>query len=80
VSVTFGIGNQVNINLQSKRRRFLGGALFNTFALNTTQFNEFDSESLDFPVSPLAPIFKAAVDSGVLELPFQFHFVVNVSE
>lgn len=80
VSVTFGVGNEVNINFQSTRRRFTGGALLNTFALNTTYLNEFDSDSVTFPISPLAPIFKAAVDSGVLELPFQFQFVVNISE
>lgn len=80
VSVTFGTGNDVNINFQRVRRRFIGGALLNTFALNTTYLNEFDSESVTFPISPLAPIFKAAVDAGVLELPFQFKFIVNISD
>jgi hypothetical protein len=78
VSVTFGVGNEVNINFQSVRRRFTGGALFNAFMFNTAAFNEFDSEAVNFPVSPLAPIFKAGVDSGVLELPFQYKFIVNI--
>jgi len=79
VSVTWGTGNQVNINLQPNRRRFISGALFNTFMMNTAAFNAYDSALQQFPVSPLAPIFKAAVDAGVLELPFQFKFVVNVA-
>lgn len=80
VSVTFGDNNEVNINFQSVRRRFIGGALLNTFALNTTYLNEFDSQSITFPVSPLARVFRAAVDTGVLELPFQFKFIVNISD
>lgn len=79
ISVTMA-GQEVNINFTRVRRRFIGGALLNTFALNTTYLNEFDSTSVTFPISPLAPIFKAAVDSGVLELPFQFNFTVNISE
>jgi hypothetical protein len=78
VSVTFGVGNIVNINFQTIRRRFIGGALLNTFMLNTRTLNEFDTTSVTFPAVPLAPIFKAAVESGALELPFQFEFTVNL--
>ena len=80
VSVTFGTGNEVDINFQSSRRRFVGGALLGAFGMNTTYLNEFDSEAISFPINPLAPIFKTAVDAGVLELPFQYKFVVNVQD
>jgi hypothetical protein len=79
VSVTFGANNEVDINLQASRRRLTGGALLNTRALNTFYLNEFHTETVQsVPVSPLAPIFKAAMDAGVLEVPFQFKFIVNV--
>lgn len=78
VSVTFGAGNEVNINVSRTRRSFVGGALLGTFAMNTRQFNEIDTTSTEFPVNPLAPVFKSAMDTGVLEVPFQYKFVVNV--
>jgi hypothetical protein len=79
ISVTFGTANQVNINLQPNRRRFVTGALYGVPLYNRVRFNEFDSQPSRVPLSPMAPIFKAAVDAGVLELPFQFSFVVNVN-
>lgn len=79
VSVTFGTGNQININLQTTRRFAVRGATFNVGAFNTAAFNELDTTSLALPTSPYIPIFKAAVEAGVLELPFQFQFIVNVN-
>lgn len=79
ISVTFGVNNQANINLQSTRRFARGGALIGAGAFNSFQFNELDTQSVSFPISPLAPIFKSAVDSGVLELPFQYQWVVNIN-
>jgi hypothetical protein len=79
VSVTFGTGNQININLQTTRRFAQSGAIFNTGAFNTAAFNEVRSTSLALPASPYIPIFKAAVEAGVLELPFQFDFIVNTN-
>jgi hypothetical protein len=79
VSVTFGAGNQVNINLQPNRRRFVRGALLGTFLMNSVPLNDFESSLTQVPVSPYAPILKAAIAAGVLELPFQFTFVVNIS-
>ena len=79
VSVSFGANNEVDINFIRTRRHFVKGALMGTFALNTTYLNEFDSTAITFPINPLAPIFKTAVDSGVLELPFQYKFIVNIT-
>jgi hypothetical protein len=78
VSVTFGAGGVVNINLQPQRRRFVSGAIFNGFAMNTMTFAQFNSTVQQFPVSPKAPILKSAIEAGVLELPFQFQFTVNI--
>lgn len=77
ISVTFGTGNQVNINLQSSRRYALGGAIIGFGMLNTFMPNQFDTTSVDIPISSFVPIFKAAVQAGVLELPFQYSFITN---
>lgn len=78
VSVTFGVGNQVNINLLSVRRIATGGAIYGAGRYNTFFYNELDTRTVITPVSPLVPIFKAAMDAGALEVPFQFVFVVNI--
>ena len=78
VSVTFGTNYQVNINLQGTLRVWTGGAIFNRQALNTFGFNQFKTQAVPEVTSPYAPIFKAAVEAGVLQLPFQFTYVVNL--
>lgn len=78
VSVTFGAGNDVNINLRSvyivanDDGSILNGGTMDGFVLNSGTF-----ETFVIPVSPLVPIFKAAMDAGILSFPFQFHAVVN---
>lgn len=79
VGVTFGTDNQVNINLQSIHRTANGGAIFGFGLFNSFMFNELDTVSFNMPVSPLAPVFKAAMDAGVLEFPFQYTPIVNVN-
>ena len=79
VSVTFGANYQVNINLQSTLRYSTGGAILDAGVMNDFMLNELDTRAVFFPVSPLAPQLKAAIDSGVLELPFQFTYVVNLN-
>lgn len=79
VSVTFGIDGQININLQSTRRFATFGAMMNVGTMNDFALNEFDTDSVSIPVSPFVPIFKAAVDAGVLKLPFQLIPVVNIN-
>jgi hypothetical protein len=79
ISVTFGANYQVNINLQSTRRYSTGGAILNAGLMNAFMMDELDSLSVQFPVSPLVPQLKAAITAGVLELPFQFTYIVNVN-
>lgn len=78
VGVTFGVDGQININLQTVIRTATGGALYNFAPYNGFAYNDLDSEAMSLPVSPLVPIFKAAVDSGVLAFPFQLAPIVNV--
>jgi len=79
VSVTFGADDQININLQSTHRSILDGAMFNAGMFNQFEFNELGTEATYTVSSPWAPIFKSAVESGALELPFQYSFVVNIN-
>ena len=80
VSVSFGVGNQVNIVFLTGRRTLTGGALCNRFALNTTALNALRSIRVSYPPLPQGiPAFIVAVQTGVLELPFQYDWVVAVS-
>lgn len=78
VSITFGVGNQVNITLVTGTRRVIGGAMFNAFGLNTMPFNQLKTTFTGVAPLPNSAILKEAIDSGVLELPFQFTWVVHV--
>lgn len=77
ISVTFGVGNQVNINLSGGSRTITGGALYGEFALNEDYYLQLDGSFYGSAPFLLAPILKEAIESGVLQLPFQFDYVVN---
>lgn len=79
VSVTFGADHQVNINLQSTRRYANGGAIMGAGLMNDFYLNEYETTSVQLPVSPYVREFKAAVENGSLQLPFQFTWVVNIN-
>jgi hypothetical protein len=77
ISVTFGIGNQVNINFLAGVHSTLGGALFNRMGFNQKAYNELNTSFVPFTPLINIPQLKAAIQSGALELPFQFTYVVN---
>lgn len=77
VSVTFGADFQVNINITKVVTEFGPGA-FNSWAFNTRTMNSMSFTITLLPPISTAPIFKAAVEAGVLELPFQFTWIVNI--
>ena len=74
VSVTFGVGNRVIIDIISGLRRLTGGAVYNRFAFNTTPFNKIESEFISFGTLLNASILAQAIASSVL----QFQFIVQV--
>lgn len=78
VSVTFGVGAQVNIRILSGIRVVTTASLLNTFTLNSMGLNIINSTFTSYSQFAMAPILKAAIDSGALELPFQFTYVVTV--
>lgn len=80
VSITFGVGNNVDINFNSKRFISGKGSILNTNLMNGFVLNDLeDVVTVSLPVSPFVNVFKAAVLSGALELPFQYTFTVNIS-
>lgn len=78
VSVSFGVGNQVNINILEGQRTVLSSAAYNQFGFNTTAFNSETASFAPYDPIPIAQTFKVAVENGILELPFQFTYVVSV--
>lgn len=70
-------GRQVNIKILSNSRTYIKGTL-NNGLLNTLPLNGFTSSNVVYPSIPEAPVLKAAIEGGVLPLPFQFTYVVNI--
>lgn len=78
ISVTFGPNSGVSIRLLSSIAKFSDGALLNTFYLNSSSFNQFNTIVTQLTPLPNVAIFKEAVDSGALDLPFQFQYTVSI--
>ena len=78
VSVTFGVNGQVNIGLVRTVATLGVGAILNSAKLNSFALNKSKQSISSTAQNPIAPIFKSAVDAGVLELPFQFNYVVSI--
>lgn len=78
VSVTFGANHQVNINIRSHTSTLVGGALFNRNAFNKMAFNGFKVQVNHLTPLPDANILASAIQAGVVNLPFQFTYVVNI--
>jgi len=77
VSVSFGLGDQVDIRILSGLRTVTAGP-FNTAAFNTLPLDGMTTVFQQYVPLEFAPIFKAAVDGGALQLPFQFDWIVTV--
>lgn len=78
VSVTIS-GTTVTIRLFSVFRSITGGAIYGRFSYGTKSYGLVDTVAVTFPTQTLGPILQSAIVSGVLELPFQFNFVVTTS-
>lgn len=79
ISVTFGAPNIVSIRLTIGTRRIDGGALYNRFGLNAMPYNALRTTFI--PATDHLPnetVLKEAIAAGVLQLPFQYEFEVQV--
>jgi len=72
ISVTFGVDGEVTILIIGGLRKVVGGALLNQFAMNSCALNSIKTTAQQFSQLAFAPTFVEAVQSGALELPFQF--------
>ena len=79
ISVTFGPDYEVTIRLVSTIASVTGGAILNGFGFNTTAFNQLNISTVSLPPYAAGPTFKAAVEAGVLSLPFQYSWTVTLS-
>ena len=82
ISITFGDGNLVSIQISNGSRRILGGAIFNRFAFNQpgALFNSLLTQVIPGPNPlPNENVLKEAIDSGVLQLPFQYQFQITIA-
>lgn len=79
ISVTFG-GSIVNIRIGGGARKIVGGALYGRLGFG--RMIPYGSLQTIFESGPNPPefanAFKAAMDSGVLQVPFQYTFAVTV--
>ena len=76
ISVTFGVNQQLNITIISGFRTITNSSVYNPLpgmAYNHWgPYNAVKSTFVSQVVPAFAAIFKEAVDSGALEMPFQF--------
>lgn len=78
VSVGFGEGNHVDIRILSGLRTITGGALYDGFMYDEQPYNGLDTSFTQYAPLEFAPVFKAAVDSGALQMPFQYDWHVSI--
>lgn len=78
ISITFGpTAKTVNINLINEIVVIQSGPI-NVGVINGSSINSGKFSAKTFPKFRNAEIFKAAIDNGILELPFSYSWVVNI--
>jgi hypothetical protein len=80
VSVSFTSETDVLIKISESNQVFTGGALWNTQVWGGLgiAFNQATTTTTTHAPSPFASALKAAINSGILSLPFQYNFTVQI--
>jgi hypothetical protein len=92
ISVSIGVNQNITIRFILGKRTVTGGALLNMFGPNgfgpaigvsppayaPIPLNDLDTTYAPYPPLPYMSTFKAALDSGVLEVPYQFNFTCHI--
>lgn len=79
VSVSIGLDRQINITLLRYMARRRRSAAYDTWRFNERTYDEIDLAITDLgPQLDAATQFKQMVEQGMLELPFQYTYVVTV--
>ncbi len=76
VSVLLDGSSAVTIRIVNNLRTVIGGAFPGAFQLNTKKPDQIDTTNVVYPTIPEAAILQQAMQSGILETPFQFNFTV----
>lgn len=78
ISVSFDGIRTVIIRIINRIISSSSGSLLNRFLINSISapFNTLAFTIQNLPKIPMAEVLKRAIDSGVLELPFQFNYIV----
>ena len=77
ISVTFGPAGEVSIRFIDSISLITRGQLLNSCELNTLMLDDLEVSITQLTPLPNRVIFKEAIDSGALEVPFQFNFEVT---
>jgi hypothetical protein len=92
ISISFGVHKNITIRFVLGHRTVTGGALLNAFGPNgfgpafgvsppryaPVPLNDLETTYVHYPPLPYMSLFKEALDSGVLEVPYQFNFTNNI--
>lgn len=78
ISVTFAATDVVNINIKKGILTSKGGALLDTFELDQVPINNPTFFKAYIPTD-LFPILQAAINAGVLQLPFQYTYNLTLT-
>lgn len=78
ISVTFGPNNVVNITLLQGYATVTGGAIYNQSAFNTVGFGQLNTTFTQLTTLENADVLVAAIQSGAVNLPFQYTYDVTI--
>jgi hypothetical protein len=79
ISVRFAGGGVIDINVFTGIGYVSGGAMFDASQFNTFEFNDMQLIIENYVDTTLAPILQDAINSGTLELPFQYTYNVSIA-
>jgi hypothetical protein len=93
ISITLGVNRNITIRFVLGKRTVTGGSQPNDFGCNgfginrsselapfypEVQLNDLETTYIPYQPLPFMTVFKEALDSGVLEMPYQFNFTCHI--
>jgi hypothetical protein len=78
ISVTFGAANTVAVRFVNFTRTFTAGSWYDGFELNSGEYNFANTAFTQLTPLPNQAVFQEALQTGALELPFQFSYTVDI--
>ena len=78
ISITFGVGNQININILGGSAKASGGALFGETRFSNLRYGQMQLTHIRYSVPAAAQALIAAFQVGAIQLPFQYTWTINI--